>query len=194
VVPAAIRKGASFRAADGGALWTGGNRPPGLRVHSPLLRSLPSTSSSLWGHGTPAFPRCTRIFHTSRVNCTRRRSRPTLIARCQQTSAEGAMAAYEMLTADGENAGAFSPWHSGVEGTKGDKTMDLPSIGPRTIPVVREGNRVLVNGVENGRFFSTEIGQMSPCPFDNTVRDWRGRPIGKLEGRGIIGPHTLVRW
>ena len=71
--------------------------------------------------------------------------------------------------------------------------MDLPSLGPRSIPVVREGNRVLVNGVEGGRFFSTEIGQMSPCPFDNTVRDWRGRMIGKLEG-GIIGPHTLLRW
>jgi len=84
--------------------------------------------------------------------------------------------------------------------------MGLPGmfdLGPRSIPVLRDGNEVLAGRnfvVRDGPIeivgppiFDIPIGHMSPLPFDKTVRDGLGREIGKLEG-GIIGPHTLLRW
>ena len=75
-------------------------------------------------------------------------------------------------------------------------------IGPRLVPVMRIGNDVLGatrptstgSGVENITvpLFTRHVGALSGLPFDNTVKDARGRDLGTIE---TVGNHiSLKRW
>ena len=77
-------------------------------------------------------------------------------------------------------------------------------IGPRSIPVMVMGDKVLGgthsvfrdHGVERvgPRIFNQPIGHTSGLPFDSKVYDFDGRTVGRLEG-GFGGiPTTLLKW
>ncbi len=75
-------------------------------------------------------------------------------------------------------------------------------IGPRFVDVVVTGNKVFKGLhciIDNGHFktlgsriFNHEIGQVSPFPWHKTVKDFRCKEGGVLEG-GPLGAKTLRR-